>query len=62
MKAVNHRWRKIFCVALSAVLFALCVSASAQQSSASTQQVAASSEELASMAGELQHLVSEFSL
>jgi len=31
MKAVNHRWRKIFCVALSAVLFALCVSASAQQ-------------------------------
>ena len=31
MKVVNHRWRKIFCVALSAVLFALCVSASAQQ-------------------------------
>ena len=31
MKAVNHRWRKIFCVALSAVLFALCSSAEAQQ-------------------------------
>ena len=31
MKAVNYRWRKIFCVALSAVLFALCFSAEAQQ-------------------------------
>jgi len=29
--AVNHQWRKIFCVALSAVLFALCFSAEAQQ-------------------------------
>jgi len=31
VKAVNQRWGKIFCVALSAVLFALCVSAHAQQ-------------------------------
>jgi putative ABC transport system substrate-binding protein len=31
VKAVNHRWRKIFYVALSAVLFALCSSAEAQQ-------------------------------
>jgi putative ABC transport system substrate-binding protein len=31
VKAVNHRWRKIFCVALNAVLFALCSSAEAQQ-------------------------------
>ena len=31
MIAVNHQWRKIFCVALSAVLFALCFSAEAQQ-------------------------------
>ena len=33
MKAVNHRWRKIFCVALCAVLFAVCSSVlQAQQS------------------------------
>jgi putative tryptophan/tyrosine transport system substrate-binding protein len=31
VKPVNHRWCKIFCAALGAVLFALCVSASAQQ-------------------------------
>ena len=31
MKAVNHQWCKIFCVALSAVLFALCLPANAQQ-------------------------------
>ncbi|HUC99692.1 MAG TPA: hypothetical protein VMR88_14480, partial [Candidatus Polarisedimenticolaceae bacterium] len=31
MKAVNHRWRKIFYVALSAMLFAFCSSAEAQQ-------------------------------
>jgi putative ABC transport system substrate-binding protein len=31
VKAINHRWRKIFCVALGAVLFALCSSAEAQQ-------------------------------
>jgi len=31
MKAVNHRWCKIFCVALSGVLVALCFAASAQQ-------------------------------
>jgi len=31
MKVVNHRWRKIVCVALGAVLFALCSSTDAQQ-------------------------------
>jgi len=31
VNAVNHRWRKTFCVALSAVLFALCFAADAQQ-------------------------------
>jgi len=31
VKAVNHRWRKIFCVALIGALLALCSSAEAQQ-------------------------------
>jgi putative tryptophan/tyrosine transport system substrate-binding protein len=30
VKAVNHRWRKIFCVTLSALLFALCSTTEAQ--------------------------------
>ena len=30
MTAVNHRWRKIFCVTLSALLFALCSTTEAQ--------------------------------
>jgi hypothetical protein len=28
--AINHRWRKIFCVTLSALLFALCSTTEAQ--------------------------------